>query len=74
LLDRSGHVLRSGIESVDTADFREVLGQRFGGILAQEITVTPVADENAIPFHDAAGKELNMVSLWLAPDSPVPVN
>ncbi len=74
LLDRSGHVLRSGMESVDTSDFREVLGKRFSGIRAQEITVTPVVDENAIPFHDAAGKELNMVSVWLAPDSPIPVN
>jgi beta-lactamase regulating signal transducer with metallopeptidase domain len=72
LLDREGKVLRSGLESVDTTNFREVLGKRFGGIRAQEITVTPVVDGNAIPLHDVAGKELNLVSVWLSPDSPLP--
>jgi hypothetical protein len=72
LLDREGHVLRSGQEPVDAPHWNRTLESRFPGISTQSITVTPITDEAGEPIRDAAGGELRLHSVWLAPGSPPP--
>jgi beta-lactamase regulating signal transducer with metallopeptidase domain len=72
LLDREGHVLRSGQEPVDAPHWNRTLESRFPGISTQGITVTPITDEAGEPIRDAAGGELRLHSVWLAPGSPPP--
>jgi hypothetical protein len=73
LLDRNGQVLRSGRELVgEEFDFRERLVARYPGIRAQEVTVTPVVDGHGAHLKDVAGRDLQLVSVWLAPGSPAP--
>jgi hypothetical protein len=73
LLDRSGKVLRKGIEPVTPA-WNDTLEKRFAGIDTQEVTVTPITDATGEPMRDTAGKELHLHSLWLAPESAPPSN
>jgi beta-lactamase regulating signal transducer with metallopeptidase domain len=70
LLDRNGQVLRSGQEKVDSSSFRESLQARFGGIHANEITVSPVTTGDGAYVKDLGGRDVQLVSVWLAPDSP----
>jgi hypothetical protein len=71
LLDRSGEVVRKGVE-VLTPQWNKTLEQRFSGIQAQEMTVTPITNDAGEPVRDDAGKELQLYSVWLAPGSPQP--
>jgi hypothetical protein len=73
LLDRSGKVLRKGIEPLTPA-WNETLEQRFAGIDTQEVTVTSITDAAGEPIRDVAGNELHLHSVWLAPGSPLPSN
>lgn len=72
LLDREGHVLRSGQEKVEPSEWNRALETRFPGIKTQGITVTPITDDAGEPVLDGAGKELQLNSVWLAPGSPAP--
>ncbi|HET9865360.1 MAG TPA: M56 family metallopeptidase [Steroidobacteraceae bacterium] len=72
LLDREGHVLRSGHEPVDSSQWNRTLESRFPGIRTQEITVTPITDDAGEAVRDAEGKELQLHSVWLATGSPPP--
>jgi beta-lactamase regulating signal transducer with metallopeptidase domain len=73
LLDRGGKVLRSGMEPMnDDRGFIAVLTARYPGITAQEMTVTPVTDASGKPIADLGGNDVNLVSVWLASDSPAP--
>jgi beta-lactamase regulating signal transducer with metallopeptidase domain len=72
LLDRGGKVLRTGQEKVDSSTFRETLQTRFGGIHASEQTVTPITTSDGEYVKDLAGQDVQLVSIWLAPDSPPP--
>jgi hypothetical protein len=73
LLDRSGKVLRSGVEHMDPDTGFGQLQQRYG-VRTQEVTVTPLTSENGEPLLDQGGKELQLNALWLAADSPAPRN
>jgi hypothetical protein len=73
LLDRSGVVLRKGLEPLTPA-WEQTLEKRFGGIVTREVTVTSITDDTGEPLRDAAGKELHLHSIWLAPGSPAPEN
>jgi hypothetical protein len=72
LLDREGHVLRSGHEPVDPPQWNRALESRFPGISTQGITVTPITDDAGEPIRNAAGEALHLYSVWLAPGSPPP--
>jgi beta-lactamase regulating signal transducer with metallopeptidase domain len=72
LLDREGHVLRSGQENVEPSEWNRTLESRFPGIKTEGITVTPITDDSGEPVLDGAGKELQLNSVWLAPGSPAP--
>jgi hypothetical protein len=72
LLDREGHVLRSGQEPVESSTWNRTLESRFPGIKTQSITVTPLTNDMGEPTVDAAGRELQLHSVWLAPGSPTP--
>jgi hypothetical protein len=72
LLDRQGHVLRSGQEPVDASAWNRTLEARYPGIQTQGITVTPVTDDAGEPVLDLGGKEVHLNSVWLAPGSPPP--
>ena len=72
LLDREGHVLRSGQDKVEPSEWNHTLETRFPGIKTQGITVTPITDDAGEPILDGAGKELQLNSVWLAPGSPPP--
>ena len=72
LLDREGHVLRSGQEKVVPSEWNRTLETRFPGIKTQGITVTPITDDAGEPVIDGAGKDLQLNSVWLAPGSPPP--
>jgi hypothetical protein len=74
LLDRSGKVLRSGLESAGSERWDRLMEARFPGIEAREVTITAITDETGMPIHDAAGKNLHLATIWLAPDSPSPRN
>ena len=74
LLDREGHVLRSGQEAVDSAAWNRTLENRFPGIKTQGITVTPITNDAGEPLLDGAGKDLHLHSVWLAPGSPTPIS
>jgi len=72
LLDRDGHVLRSGQEAVSPKNLNRLLETRFAGIKTQGVTVTPIVDDTNQPVKDLGGKPLQLMSVWLAPDSPPP--
>jgi beta-lactamase regulating signal transducer with metallopeptidase domain len=72
LLDREGHVLRSGLDPVEASQWNRTLESRFPGIRTEGITVTPITDDAGEPVRDAAGTELQLHSVWLAPGSPPP--
>lgn len=72
LLDREGHVLRSGQESIESSSWNRALEGRFAGIKTEGITVTPVTNDAGDPVLDQGGKELQLVGVWLAPGSPPP--
>jgi beta-lactamase regulating signal transducer with metallopeptidase domain len=72
LLDREGHVLRSGQEPVVPSEWNHTLESRFPGIKTEGITVTPLTDDAGEPLHDGAGRELQLHSVWLASGSPKP--
>ncbi len=71
LLDRSGTVLRRGLEPIAT-EWNRTLEDRYRGIKTAEVTVTSIYDEAGDPMRDLGGKELHLHSVWLAPDSPFP--
>lgn len=73
LLDRSGNVLRSGIEQIEPETWLGQLQQRYG-VRTREVTVTPLTNEKGEPLLDQGGQELQLNTLWLAPDSPGPGN
>ncbi len=72
LLDREGHVLRSGVEALNPKELNKLLESRYAGIKTREITLTSIVDDRDEPVKDRGGKELHMFSVWLAPDSPLP--
>jgi beta-lactamase regulating signal transducer with metallopeptidase domain len=74
LMDRSGKVLRSGFESGSPERWDFAVEKRFPGIQAREVTVTAITDAAGEPLHDAAGNNLHLASVWLAPESPLPSN
>ncbi len=73
LMDRSGAVVRKGVEPVGRK-WEETLKERYKGIATQEMTVTQVTDEAGAPVRDAAGKPINLHVVWLAPGSSAPVD
>ena len=72
LLDREGHVLRSGQEPIGPPQWNRTLESRFPGIKTEGLTVTPITDAANKPLQDLGGKNLHLHSVWLAPDSPPP--
>lgn len=72
LCDRSGQVLRTGMEAFDPSTLNTTLESRFAGIRTEEITVTPVTDEAGGHVLDADGNAVQLASVWLAPGSPAP--
>jgi beta-lactamase regulating signal transducer with metallopeptidase domain len=73
LLDRSGHVLRTGVRPMTDADgFPTWLASQYPGIQSQEMTVTPLIDAEGNAIEDLGGNDLNLFSVWLAPGSPAP--
>jgi beta-lactamase regulating signal transducer with metallopeptidase domain len=74
LLDRSGKVLRSGLGSAGEERWNHTIEKLFPGIQAREVTVTAITDATGEPLHDAAGKNLHLTSVWLAPESALPSN
>jgi len=70
LLDRDGHVLRSGQDAVSPKELNRMLESRFPGIETQAVTVTPVVDADGQPLQDGAGQNVQLMSVWLAPGSP----
>jgi beta-lactamase regulating signal transducer with metallopeptidase domain len=73
LLDRSGVVLRRGLEALP-ADLHQALERRYGGIGTREVTVTPLTNDAGEPLLDSAGHEVHLHAVWLAPGSPAPQN
>jgi beta-lactamase regulating signal transducer with metallopeptidase domain len=73
LLDRSGKVLRSGVEKIVPKTWLGPFQQRYE-VRTQEFTVTPIIDEKGKPLLDLGGKEVQLNSIWLAPGSPSPKN
>jgi hypothetical protein len=71
LFDHEGRVLKSGQESVAAATLRETLENRFPGIRTQAMAVTPVAGRSRRGLKDAH-VHLQLYSVWLAADSPLP--
>jgi beta-lactamase regulating signal transducer with metallopeptidase domain len=75
LLDRNGHVLRTGVRSMTDADgFPTWLASQYPGVQSQEMTVTPLTDPEGNAIEDLGGNDLNLFSVWLAPGSPAPAN
>jgi hypothetical protein len=72
LFDREGHVLRSGQESIAHDRIGRALEARYPGISTREVTVTPLFDASNQPVLDGQGREVQLTSVWLAPDSPPP--
>jgi hypothetical protein len=72
LIDREGHVLRSGVEETAHDQIAPTLKARFPGISTQEVTVTPLFDGSNQPVSDGKGREVQLTSVWLAPGSPRP--
>jgi len=72
LLNRAGNVLRSGEEPIDPPRWNRMLESRFSGIRTEGLTVTPITDGAGKPLQDRGGKNLQLHSVWLAPDSPLP--
>jgi hypothetical protein len=70
LLDSEGRVLRTGIDA--SGDTGQVLKERFPGIETQYETATPVTDQALKPRRDLSGRPLQLLSIWLRKDSPVP--
>jgi hypothetical protein len=74
LLDRSGNVLRSGLEAGNPERWDEAMEQRFSGIQTREVTVTPLTNDNGEPLLDAGGREVQLHSIWLTPESSLPAH
>ena len=74
LLDRQGRVLRAGMEIAPTSEMAETLRRRFAGIKPQESVWSPVVDGENTPLKGRGGGEIQLWSVWLAPDSPLPRN
>jgi hypothetical protein len=75
LFDATGHGLRSGIEPLPIdGNWDKLIESRFTGIRTGGVTLTPITDAAGEAIKDAAGKELQLVSVWLAPDSPLPAS
>jgi len=72
LIDREGHVLRSGHESMAYDQIVPALETRFAGIKTREVTVTPLVDGRNQPIADGKGRDVQLTSVWLAPGSPLP--
>jgi len=72
LLDREGHVLRSGQEVIAHDQIQHTIEARFPGISTREVTVTPLFDGSNQPVSDSKGREVQLTSVWLAPGSPLP--
>lgn len=72
LLDREGHVLRSGQEPLAPDQLNHMLEARFPGIRTEGVTVTPITDDAGAPVRDTGGNDLQLHSVWLAPGSPPP--
>jgi hypothetical protein len=73
LIDRAGVVLRRGIEAT-APEFHRVLERRYEGIGTREVTMTALTNDAGEPLVDAAGHEVHLLSVWLAPGSPAPQN
>jgi bla regulator protein blaR1 len=72
LIDREGHVLRSGQESMAHDKIAPTLEARFAGIKTREVTVTPLVDGSNHPVLNSQGRDVHLTSVWLAPGSPPP--
>lgn len=72
LFDSAGNVLRTGRESFESQTVHKLLESRYSGIKVSNITVTPVTRDDAQPVKNASGHELQLHSLWLDGDSPLP--
>ena len=60
LLDREGHVLRSGQEPIGPPQWNRTLESRFPGIKTEGLTVTPITDAANKPLQDLGGKNLHL--------------
>jgi beta-lactamase regulating signal transducer with metallopeptidase domain len=73
LLDRNGHVLRTGVRSMTDPDgFPKWLASQYPGVQSQEMTVTPLTDLEGNAIEDLGGNDVNLFSVWLSPGSPAP--
>lgn len=72
LFDRDGNVLRTGREPFEPQKLDALLESRFRGIKVSTITATPVTRDDSQLVKSASGQELQLHSLWLDPDSPLP--
>ena len=72
LIDREGHVLRSGQELIAYDQIGTAIEARFPGISTREVTVTPLFDGGNEPVKDLRGREVQLISVWLAPGSALP--
>lgn len=72
LFDREGNVLRTGREPLEPNSLEKLLESRYRGIDISAITVTPVRRDDAQPVKNASGEDLQLHSLWLDQDSPLP--
>lgn len=75
LFDAAGHGLRSGMEPLPIAgNWDKLIESRFTGIRTGGVTLTPITDAAGDAIKDAAGTGLQLVSVWLAADSPLPAS
>ncbi len=72
LFDHDGSVLRTGDESIQPTSLSRMLESRYPGIKVSAMTTTPVISANGYPVKNASGADLQLYSLWLAANSPLP--
>jgi beta-lactamase regulating signal transducer with metallopeptidase domain len=72
LFGHDGSVLRTGEDSMQPTKLTRVLESRYPGIRVSAMTTTPVIDVNGYPIRNASGSDLQLNSVWLAADSPLP--
>jgi hypothetical protein len=72
LFDRNGNILRTGREPLDPQNLDKMLESRYRGIKISTVTATPVTRDDAQHVKNASGEDLQLHSLWLDSDSPLP--
>jgi hypothetical protein len=72
LFDHSGRVLRTGQEPFEHGNFKEQLTKRYPGIRIGDAMDTLVYGPNGDSFENSNHEPLQLHSLWLTEDSPLP--